>query len=96
MPVRPPSFSVPTLTKGSFGGYLSVARSKALGADAGIGRTDEFRVVPLVERDLHQKVERQGCGDDPALDNRRSQGGPSGAAHGLGAGPGSRSGGGGI
>src|SRR5215217_9297775 len=84
------------LDKWPFGGYLSVARSKASGADAGIGRTDEFLEVPLVERDLHQKVERQGCGDDPALDNRRPQGGPPGAAHGLGVGPGSRSSGGGI
>ena len=46
------------LTKGPFGGYLSVARSKALEADASIGRRNEFRGVPLMERGLHQKVER--------------------------------------
>ena len=38
------------MTKGPFSGYLSLARSKAPDADAGIRRTDEFRGVPLVER----------------------------------------------
>ena len=65
----------PALTKGPFGGYVSSVESsvesKAPRAVAGIGRTIEYRGEPLVERDLHRKVERQGRSDDPDPDNRR-------------------------
>src|SRR3954470_19954739 len=36
----PPSFSGTALTKGLFGGYLSLVRSKGPDTDAGIGRTN--------------------------------------------------------
>ena len=65
-PACPSTFLSSGLDKGPIGGYLSPVESKPPSAVAGIGRAMECRGEPLVERDLHLKVERRARCDYPA------------------------------
>lgn len=67
-----------TLDKIPSAEYVSSAESKARGAGVDIGRAIEFRREPSVERNLHQKVERQRSDDDTGFDHRRPQSGSPG------------------
>src|SRR5215217_8882423 len=78
-----------TLDKISSAEYVSSAESKARGAGVDIGLAIEFRREPSVERNLHQKVERQRSDDDTGFDHRRPQSGSPGAARVSRVGPGS-------